>query len=55
MCEWGGEVKESDRESVMRMSRGSKEYISSGKSVENKARFCKGLCCGSLLLTGVFS
>lgn len=47
VCEWGGEVKDSDRESVMRMSRGSKKYISSGKSVENKTLFCKELCCGS--------
>lgn len=55
VCEWGGEVKESDREGVMRMRRGSKECISSGKSVENKAPFCKGLCCASSLLTGRFS
>lgn len=41
MCEWGGEAKESNRESVMRMSRGRKEYISSGKSVENKALFAR--------------
>lgn len=33
-----GEVKESSSESVMRMSRGSEEYISSGKSAENKTQ-----------------
>lgn len=34
----GEEVKESNRESVMRGSRGNERCISSGKSVENRGK-----------------
>lgn len=52
----GEEVKESNRESVMRRRRGgSAGCVSSGKSVENRGK--EGACCGEPaggLLTNTF-